>query len=135
MKGSRVVVVFGSFDGLHDGHRHFLYEAKKQGDQLIAVVAQDAYIHDFKGRDPRYGLQERIEVLKAVGIADEVMSGDSVQDSWEVLERIQPQVIALGYDQTALREALEKKSFDTPVEIVQVSSHKPKLLHSSILFR
>lgn len=135
MNSKKVVVVFGSFDGLHDGHRYFLREARKLGDRLIAVVAQDVYLREFKGRNPRFSLENRIAAIKAEGIADEVMPGDTVQNSWEVLGRIQPQVIALGYDQASLEEALKQKYVDSPLEIAQIEALKPDSLHSSILFK
>ena len=135
MDSKKVVIVFGSFDGLHDGHRYFLREARKLGDRLIAVVAQDAYIQEYKGRDPRLSLQERIDALEADGFVDEAVPGDAIQNSWEVLNSLRPQVVALGYDQAALSKALKKKTFDPSTEIVQIPAFKPDSLHSSMLFK
>lgn len=135
MDSKQVVIVFGSFDGLHDGHRYFLREARKLGDRLIAVVAQDAYIQEYKGREPRLSLQERIDALEADGFVDEAVPGDAIQNSWKVLNSLRPQVVALGYDQAALSKALKKKTFDPSIEIVQIPAFKPDSLHSSMLFK
>jgi len=35
------VMVFGTFDIFHPGHRSFLNQAKKYGNYLIVVVARD----------------------------------------------------------------------------------------------
>jgi len=44
----KIVLVFGTFDGLHDGHRFFLTEARKLGDRLIASVATDEIVERIK---------------------------------------------------------------------------------------
>jgi cytidyltransferase-like protein len=43
------VMVFGTFDGIHDGHRYFLNEAKKFGDKLVVAVAKDTTVKTLKG--------------------------------------------------------------------------------------
>jgi len=41
------VMVFGVFDGLHEGHKSFLRQARKYGGELRAVVAQAAGLESF----------------------------------------------------------------------------------------
>ena len=50
MKRPKKVMVFGTFDGIHDGHRHFLREAKKQGEELIVAVSKDEVVQKLKNR-------------------------------------------------------------------------------------
>jgi FAD synthetase len=38
------VMIFGTFDLLHEGHQFFIREAKKVGGQLIIVLAHDQTI-------------------------------------------------------------------------------------------
>jgi cytidyltransferase-like protein len=57
------VLVFGTFDGIHDSHRYFLREAKKHGDKLAAVISQDATVQNLKGRLPENPLPRRLEEL------------------------------------------------------------------------
>ena len=47
------VMAFGSFDILHDGHKHYLKEAKSFGDYLVVIVARDENIVKFKGKKPK----------------------------------------------------------------------------------
>ena len=47
------VLVFGTFDLLHQGHRYFLTQARRFGDTLIAVVARDEFVEERKGRTRR----------------------------------------------------------------------------------
>ncbi len=102
------VMVFGVFDGLHDGHRAFLQYAQKEGNYLIAVVTQDHIVEHQKGHLPQKNLAERFEHLKKVDGVDEVVIGDSELSTWEIIKKYNPDIIALGYDQRALHEDLQK---------------------------
>lgn len=102
----KTVMVFGVFDFLHDGHRHFLREAKKLGGRLVAVVASETAVLKLKGRMPRLSLGERTENLSKENVADRIISGDSEPGSWRVIFREKPDIVALGYDQRDLEKEL-----------------------------
>lgn len=135
MPRKRKVMVFGVFDGLHEGHRAFLRLAKAQGDYLIAVVAQDHIVEHLKGRRPRLNLAERFRHLKNVDHVDAVVVGDSQLRKWDVLDIHRPQVIALGYDQEVLREELERYfvAANWRAEIKIMNAHEGDKFHSSLL--
>ena len=38
------VLIFGTFDGIHEGHLNLFKQAKKYGDYLIVVVGRDENI-------------------------------------------------------------------------------------------
>jgi cytidyltransferase-like protein len=101
------VMVFGTFDGLHAGHRAFLREARKFGDHLTVVVAQDRIVNLLKGHFPRKGFSCRCEHLRQEQGVDRVVGSDAEVGTWEILEKVKPEVIALGYDQTRLKKSLE----------------------------
>jgi cytidyltransferase-like protein len=128
-------MVFGTFDGLHDGHRSFFEQARKHGDRLIAVVAPDKIAERLKGKRVRKSLEERMAALVAEGLADVVVSGDVELGTYEVVRHHQPHVIALGYDQKALHEDLIGFLEERPDEftIVTLEPHEPGRYHSSIL--
>ena len=119
-------MVFGTFDSLHDGHRHFLREAKNHGDYLIAVVASDHTVRHLKGKHPEKDISIRMEELKEEESVDEIVMGDEDLDTWEVVKRYRPEVIALGHDQHALRSALEAhfQNVRYHSEIVTIGAHK-----------
>jgi len=48
-----VGMVFGVFDGLHQGHKHFLQAAAKRCKQLIVVVTVPAVVSVLKKHKPR----------------------------------------------------------------------------------
>ncbi|MBI2623856.1 MAG: adenylyltransferase/cytidyltransferase family protein [Candidatus Liptonbacteria bacterium] len=129
------VLVFGVFDGLHEGHTQFLKQAKACGDYLVAVVARDTVAEEVKGTYPRLPLAVRVEHLRAGGCVDEVVLGDAKIGSYEVLKKQRPDVVALGYDQEALKADLEtrKKEFNWDFEIKVLEPHEPEKYHSSIL--
>lgn len=100
-------MVFGTFDGLHEGHRFFLREAKKHGEYLIVVVAPDSVVEKLKNRSPRAPHSVRRAALLAEHLADEIVFGDETLGSWNVLTSHTPDIICLGHDQESLSTALQ----------------------------
>lgn len=135
MLHSRTVLVFGTFDGLHDGHRYFLREARTLGDKLAAAVAHDNVVQSLKGKPPRKPLPERLAGLRASGLVDEAVAGDTTLGSWNVVKRFKPDIIALGYDQTGLEQELRAyiKKENLPIRLVKIPVHKPEKHHTSLL--
>lgn len=101
------VLVFGVFDGLHEGHQFFLREAKKLGDYLVVVATPDEVVHKLKNKIPQDSLAFRIKHLENCDHVDEILIGDSQPNAWKIFERIRPDIIALGYDQIELRRSLK----------------------------
>ena len=122
------VLVFGVFDGLHDGHRNFLKQARSFGEYLVVVVARDLAVTQLKGRAPRLPLAERMHDVLEEDSVNEVVQGDAVQGSWEVLKMHQPSVIALGYDQEAIGQELKriKDQFQFPLTLRITKAYRPE---------
>jgi len=59
----QTVMVFGTFDGVHDGHRHFFSEAAARGHRVIAVVTRDEHVLELKGKLPLHTLEDRMEMV------------------------------------------------------------------------
>ncbi len=129
------VMVFGTFDGVHEGHRAFFREAKSHGDHLIAVLAQDAVVERLKGRRPMLNITARVLELQKEDGVDEVVAGDMEIGTWGVIKKYRPDVIALGYDQTALKENLmaHLRDFDWGPEVVVMQAYEPQKYKSSLL--
>ena len=128
------VLCFGSFDVLHPGHVYYLKEAKKLGEYLVVVVARDKTIKKIKGNAPKYSQDERIEHVKEVLHVDKVVLGNE-SDPYEIIQEINPDVIALGYDQNSysenLAEILKKRSLYP--KIVRLNPYKENIYKSSKL--
>jgi cytidyltransferase-like protein len=133
-KDRKRVVVFGTFDLLHDGHKHFFREARKEGDKLFVVVARDDNVKKIKGRLPHEEQEERIDRIRASGLADEVYLGKDDMESCDMIIELQPDVICLGYDQN-IPEMFEEKvrSLGKDVKIVRIDAHEPHVHKSSII--
>lgn len=67
------VITYGTFDLFHDGHRYLLERAKKLGDYLIVGVTTDNYDISRGKLNVSQNLLERVENVKASGIADEII--------------------------------------------------------------
>lgn len=132
----KTVTIFGVFDGLHDGHREFIHEAKKQGKKLVVIVAPDKIVNELKGETPIYNEVERINMLLNIKEINVVFLGDPEQDTYNILKRIKPDIIFLGYDQKALHDSIKKKIRDKTLpkmKLIFGKSHKPEKFKSSIL--
>ncbi len=128
-------VVFGVFDGLHDGHRAMLEQARFRVDRLIAVVPNDAVVERLKGHPPSRSWNQRAEELRASGLVDEVVQGDDDEGEYHVLDTVKPDVILLGYDQKGLRKDLERHYAlrTTHYALVTLDPHHPDRYKSSLL--
>lgn len=128
------VMVFGTFDILHPGHRFFLEEAKGRGNYLVAVVARDITVKQLKKVDPVHDERQRAANLEALGIADKVVLG-SLGDKYEVIEQEKPDIICLGYDQkfftSSLGEELKKRKIKA--RVVRLMPYKENIYKSSII--
>jgi len=131
----RKVFIFGTFDGLHEGHHSLLRQARAHGDHLTIAVAQDHIVEQLKNHPPKKPMHERIDALLEVDGVDIVIPGDEELGTYHVVRRHKPDVIALGYDQRELKFDLEEhaRDFDWEVEIVVLEPFEPEKYHSSIL--
>ena len=68
----KVVITSGYFNPLHIGHINLIREAKKLGDFLVVIVNNDEQVK-IKGSIPFMSQEERIEIIKALKYADEVI--------------------------------------------------------------
>lgn len=122
-------LVFGVFDGFHEGHVFFLKEALKRTDELLVVVASDAAVQKLKGKTPRASFTERARAVSDFDVRIRVLTGDDEQGSWRVLTNAQPDLVFLGYDQTAIADELKRLK----VRFDFIAPHEPHLYKSSIL--
>lgn len=91
------ILTFGVYDYLHLGHLRLFKQCKKYGDYLIVAVQNGDYIRKFKpDAKVLYSTDERVEMLEALRIVDEVVVYDTV--SIDALEKIDFSILALGED-------------------------------------
>lgn len=96
------VLASGVFDLLHYGHIRFLQEAKKQGgpdSRLMVIIARDETVRRLKGKAPIVPEDQRRALVEALEVVDEALLGYEEMDLGAVIEKIKPDVVAVGHDQ------------------------------------
>ena len=94
----RVVLAGGVFDIIHPGHIYTLNAAKALGDVLAVVVATDNTAIKMKKRRPLHSQEQRQELVNSLSMVDICLIGQE-DDMFKTVNRVRPQIIALGYDQ------------------------------------
>jgi len=95
------VLSFGTFDGIHSGHRELLNRAKELGERLVVVGARDSFIRSVKRREPRQSEGARLTALLALDDVDIALLGDEwpPADPYRLLDIFDFDILALGHDQ------------------------------------
>ncbi|MDD4995481.1 MAG: adenylyltransferase/cytidyltransferase family protein [Patescibacteria group bacterium] len=128
------VMVFGTFEGVHPGHKNFFEQAKKHGDYLIAVVGRDKTVEKLKGQRPEFSEVERKNLVSQVPGVDLTVLG-KYRNKFEIIADHRPDVICLGYDQNSFVENIEYevKKMGLATKIVRLKSYHPEIYKSSLL--
>jgi FAD synthetase len=132
----KTVVIFGTFDGIHKGHREFIREARKQGEKLVAIIARDQMVKKIKNKNPVHDELERLNAVLNIEDIDQVFLGDPEQGTYKILKEVNPDIIFFGYDQQDLYNNIIEKiktGFLPKMELIFGKPHQPELFHSSIL--
>ena len=130
----RVVFIGGGFEVIHYGHVYTLSRAKSLGDVLVVSVARDSTIRRRKNREPLVGEQDRVKLLSALKDVDAAILGVE-GDIYVTLERVKPDLVALGYDQYHLEDEVKKEAArrGMELEVVRLDSPYPHIKTSRIL--
>lgn len=108
----------GVFDILHTGHVSYLEQARAMGDELVVVVASDETVRRRK-HEPVTPESMRLRLVQSLKPVDEAVLGLSGGDMYSTLDRVRPDIIALGYDQdfdeAELSAELRKRGFEIEV--------------------
>ena len=126
------VLAFGTFDILHPGHLSYLKQAKELGKHLVVIVATDNNVEKIKGKKPVNDQEHRKELVEALEIVNEAFVGFE-DDMIKSVEKVKPDIVALGYDQYGDEEKLRRKFDERNIKakIVRLESYKPELYKSS----
>ena len=92
------VITYGTFDLLHQGHLNLLKRAKALGDYLIVGVTADSFDRDRGKLNVRNNVLERVEAIKATGLADEVIIEEYVGQKIDDIQKYNIDVFAIGGD-------------------------------------
>jgi len=130
----RVVFIGGGFEIIHYGHVYTIGKAKELGDALIVSVARDSTIRKRKNREPLIGEEDRVRLLTSLRQVDAAILGVE-GDIYVTLEKVRPDVVALGYDQYHMEEEVRSNASKRgmKVEVVRLDSPYPDIKTRKVL--
>lgn len=143
------VMVFGTFDGLHEGHLDFFkqarvlkslaYEQSKnftENSFLIVSIARDENVIRIKNRKPRLSEKERFNLVKECKMVDKVVLAGK-DDYLKHILKEKPDIIALGYDQKAyvkeLKEDLKNKGIS--IKIIRLKPYQENIYKNHLIHK
>ena len=92
------VITYGTYDLFHYGHQRLLERAKALGDYLIVGVTTDGFDRARGKINVQQSLMERMEAVKATGIADEVIVEEYEGQKIDDIMRYGVDIFAIGSD-------------------------------------
>jgi len=128
-----VVLAGGVFDIIHPGHIYTLNAAKALGDVLVVVVATDNTSEKMKKRRPLHTQEQRQELVNSLSMVDLCLVGQE-DDIFKTVNRVRPQIIALGYDQIHQEKFITDgcKKIDLEAKVARLQSPIPESSSSKI---
>ena len=127
-----LVVAQGTFDIVHPGHVHYLEESAAMGDALVVIVSRRSNV-DHKA-PPVCPASQRRAVVDAFGVVDRAILGHE-SDIFVPIERLDPDVIALGHDQhhddAAIATELDRRGIDCEIRRTSACEPAGEELYSS----
>jgi len=139
----KTVLVSGTFDGVHEGHRDYFRQARSLAEKsgaiskLVCIVGRASIVEKIKGARPHLLAKERIKLLKQCPEIDQVFLGapGADRDIFDFVASLKPDIIALGYDQKAytrnLKGEMRKRKLD--VSVARLKPFKTNEFKNSII--
>ena len=130
----RVVFIGGGFELIHYGHVYTISKARNLGDVLVVSVARDSTIRKRKKREPLINEGDRVRLLSALRDVDAAILGVE-GDIYVTLQKVKPDIVALGYDQYHLEEEVEREAAERrmKLKVVRLDSPYPHIKTTRIL--
>ena len=129
-------MVFGTFDGLHQGHLDFFRQAKKLSKRsfLIASISRDKNVYKIKKVRPIFSEKQRAILTKKCKLVNRVVLAGIKNHLPHILKE-RPDIIALGYDQRNYTKSLKKdlKNKGLVVNIVRLKPYKKHTFKNHLL--
>ncbi len=102
------VITYGTYDLLHYGHKRLLERAKALGDYLIVGVTSDDYDRTRGKINAAQSLMERIEAVKSLGIANEIIVEEYEGQKIDDIRRLDVDIFTVGSDWKGKFDYLEE---------------------------
>lgn len=92
------VITYGTYDLLHYGHIRLLERAKALGDYLIVGITSDDYDKTRGKINLQQSLMERVEAVRATGIADEIIIEEYEGQKIDDIKKHDVDIFTVGSD-------------------------------------
>lgn len=92
------VITYGTYDLLHYGHIRLLERAKALGDYLIVGITADDFDRKRGKINVQQSLMERIEAVRATGIADEIIVEEYEGQKIDDIRKYHIDIFTVGSD-------------------------------------
>ncbi len=131
------IMIFGTFDMIHQGHEDFFRQARALANDpyLIVSIARDSATARIKGVSPRNTEDSRLATVRKHTLVDEAVLGDEKGFMPHILQ-MRPDIIALGYDQAGEyvdRLDTELQTRGLSIRIVRLLPYKEHIFKTSKL--
>jgi FAD synthetase len=138
--GTQRVLAAGKFDILHLGHIAYLRQAKElvgEKGELVVVIARDDTIERERGAPPVFPQEQRRAIVESLEMVDRAIIGYKTRDHCRIVVDVNPDILALGYDQDADTDSLERcfKENNMTVKIIRLEKRQADGLCSSTQIR
>jgi cytidyltransferase-like protein len=130
----KVVFIGGGFEIIHPGHLYTIEQAKRLGDVLTVVLARSSTIRRRKGREPVAKEPDRLALMSSLRPVDAAILGGK-GDIYQTLEKVGPDVVALGYDQHHAENDIKHEAFrrGMRLKVVRLKAMDPDVKTSKIV--
>jgi FAD synthetase len=130
-----IVLASGVFDLIHYGHVFYLKEAKKAGGKnakLIVIVARDKSL-EKSCKKPIVPEEQRRAIVEALKPVDEAILGYEPINLEYMIAKIKPDIIAVGFDQGSMEDAVKKIINDKGfrIKVIKIKQFRQEKLNSS----
>ena len=92
------VITYGTYDVIHKGHIRLLERAKALGDYLVVGVTADSFDRERGKINVQQSLIERIEAVRATGLADEIIVEEYEGQKIDDIKRLGIDIFTVGSD-------------------------------------
>jgi FAD synthetase len=132
----KVVLASGVFDLPHFAHVKYLEEAKKTGGPnavLIVIVARDSTVEKRRREKPIIPENQRVALVDSLKVVDKAILGYEDFNIEKVIEKVKPDVIALGYDRGDIEQTVKNyvRKKGLKIEVVKIGKFGEDELDSS----
>lgn len=99
----RIVYTGGTFDVLHVGHVHFLWQCRMiagADGKVVVSLNTDDFIERYKNKKPVFSYDERVGHLKMLkpALVDDIVPNTNGEDSKPAILRVKPDFIVIADD-------------------------------------